>query len=117
MSDMVEKVARAIYDAEDTMSGDAIAVVLIESEHLYPKPEHYVEDAPTSEAYQLAAMELCRTAARAVLECLRTPTPEMVKAGLASVSGYPRPEAVKAIFLAMIDAALSPNPTSNGEPE
>lgn len=63
----VEAAARAIYDAEDKLSGDAIATVIISSDHLFPSREHY-HGNPSSKAYQLAAMDVCRTAARAALE-------------------------------------------------
>ena len=77
---MLERCARAIYDATDPLSGDRIATTIISSDHLFPQKEH-LEGNSTSKAYQLAAMDVCRAAARAVIEALMEPTPEMVREG------------------------------------
>jgi DNA-directed RNA polymerase subunit L len=72
-----EKVARAIYDAEDPNSGDAIATTIHTTEHIPPHG---------TLAEQLEqVMDTCRSAAdaaiAAVLEQLREPTKAMLDAG------------------------------------
>lgn len=71
--------------------------------------------------------EVWRAVTRAVLECLRTPTPEMEYVGGTKLENmmFGGDEEytgviftdVGVVFRDMIDAALSPNPTSNGELE
>jgi hypothetical protein len=78
---MLEICARAIYDATDPLSGDNLATLIIASDHLFPQREH-LEGNPTSKAYQLAAMDVCRTAVRAVIEALMDPPREVVMAGI-----------------------------------
>jgi len=84
---MIERVARAIYDANDELSGDPIGVVIVASEHLFPQRSH-MEGNSSSKAYQLAAMDICRSAARAAIEALVEPTPEMKAAGAKAIGNY-----------------------------
>lgn len=70
---LVDRVAKAIYDAKDVLSGDAIATVIVCSDHLFPKQEHYAGN-PSSKAYRLAAMDVCRAAARAAIAEISKPT-------------------------------------------
>lgn len=71
MSERDDMVARAIYDATEPLSGDHISTVLVASDHLFPNHEH-LEGNSTSKAYQLAAMDVCRTIARVAIEAMRT---------------------------------------------
>ena len=71
-----------------------------------------------------AVVEDNRQIVRAVLECLRIPTPEMVEEVRQAVIEATTPythfmsnDRARALFVRAIDRALSPNPTSNGEPE
>ena len=117
---MLEICARAIYDATDPLSGDNLATLIIASDHLFPQREH-LEGNPTSKAYQLAAMDVCRTAARAVIEALMEPTPEMLAAGVMAhfefIASGSEPHAANFArfqFGAMLRTALS-QPNDEGE--
>lgn len=62
--DLVERVAKAICDAEDSQSGDHVGTVIYASEHLF------YEVAPgetEAEACRRATMGVCRDAARAAI--------------------------------------------------
>lgn len=88
---MIEKVARAIYDAEEPLSGDHVATVLISSDHLFPQGQH-LEGNPTSKAYQLAAMDVCRTIARAAIEATAPLVERAFKDGLAYAGNVHNPD-------------------------
>lgn len=100
---MIERITRAIYDAEDPLSGDPIAVTIHLSEHLFwdgVQPDVEMSDI---DRQKLAIMEVCRAAATAI-QAMRDPTPEMIEAGEAvdgTVTALP-------IWQAMIDAATVP---------
>jgi hypothetical protein len=66
----VAEVADAIWDAEEPLSGDAISVLIIASEHLFPSAEHQKGNS-TSKSYELAARDVCRTIAQAALDAMR----------------------------------------------
>jgi hypothetical protein len=78
--DMIERVAKAIYDANDKLSGDPIGVVIVASEHLFPQRSH-MEGNSSAKAYQLAAMDVCRSAARAAIEAMMEPALEAAYVG------------------------------------
>lgn len=105
---MIEKLARAVYDAEDPLSGDTIATVIHMSDHLF------WDDTLSGESdtdRQLEAVRIiCRAAARAVLQALRDPTPEMIEAGefVAVRDFIPDGQFETVIWRAMIDAASAP---------
>jgi hypothetical protein len=75
MNDDVEAVARAIYDAEDTQSGDTIGTVIWNSEHLFYDT---VEGEEIVDTARRASMPTCRDAARAAIEAI-TRTDEVVR--------------------------------------
>jgi len=105
--DMIERVAKAIYDATDPLSGDPIATLVHVSDHLFwdgVDPEKEMTDLER----QLEGVRIvCRAAAIAALKALREPTSEMVEAGADAwtegVAGY----GIKTAFTAMIDTALA----------
>lgn len=70
--DMREKIARAVYDATDPITGDPIATTLHLSELSF-------YTGPVEEQLK-QVMEVCLAAADAVLDALREPTPEMIEA-------------------------------------
>lgn len=80
-SEMIENVAKAIYGATDPLSGDTIATVIIASEHLFPGRQH-TEGNSLSKAYQLAAMDVCRAAARAAIEVIEPLVEQAFRDGL-----------------------------------
>lgn len=105
--DMVEKTAKAIYDGLDPLSGDSIGTVIVASEHLFPNHEH-LKGNSSSKAHQLAAMDVCRAAARAAVDAAMEPTPEMLAAAVAS--GFaPTEEAARGVWWHMHHAALTPS--------
>jgi hypothetical protein len=65
-------------------------------------------NALTCRQAAIAIQSLSAANAALAARCVpREPTEAMVKAAQISISAYPRPEAVKAIWLAMYDAALA----------
>lgn len=73
-SEMVERVAKAIYDAPTTFDGDQIA------EHLGTSMA--IDGAASSpEDLQRLVMGVCRDAAIAALKAMREPTEGMLNAG------------------------------------
>lgn len=65
--DLVEKVARAIYDATDPLSGDPVAVVIHMSDLLHWEGVASGQMMPDIERQKLAIMEVCRAAATAAI--------------------------------------------------
>ena len=61
MNEMIERVAKAIYDAPDPTSGDQIAEALAHSPFVGDGGRDYRDDL----------MEICRSAARAAIEAMR----------------------------------------------
>ena len=61
-----DKLARAIYDAPDDLSGDYIGTVICSSDHLFPAEEHQL-GLSTSESYRRATMHVCAQAVTAIL--------------------------------------------------
>lgn len=102
--DMIERVAKAIYDATDPLSGDPIATLIHVSDHLFwdgVDPEKEMTDLER----QLEGVRIvCRTAATAALKALREPTPAMVEAGHDACDWAANAEP---IWQAMIDTALA----------
>lgn len=110
-SEMVERVAKAIYDATDPLSGDHIATVIVASEHLFPGRQH-TEGNSSSKAYQLAAMDVCRAAARAAIEAMMEPTEAMMNAAPAVGAEAFRviwPKICGDVWRTMAAEALSPS--------
>jgi hypothetical protein len=70
MSEVVERVAKAIYDAADPTSGDCVAEALMHSP--------FVGAGDTDIIYDV--MAICRSAARAAILALREPNNEMLAA-------------------------------------
>ena len=71
MSEIVERVARAIYDAADPTSGDCVAEALMHSPFVGDGGRDALEDV----------MAICRSAARAAILAMQEPTEAMVMAG------------------------------------
>lgn len=93
MSELREKVARAIYDADDPQSGDTVGVVIWASDHLFFDE---VEGESIEETAWRASKPVCEAAAdaaiAAVLEAMQEPSPAMLdrfvsRALCVSVSG------------------------------
>lgn len=100
---VVEKLARAIYDATDPLGGDPIATLIHVSDHLFWDGVQPDKEMTDLERQLSAVQEVCRSAARAALKALRDPTPEMVEAGQQCEAwGGDGGQ----IYRAMIDAAL-----------
>lgn len=99
MSEMVERVARAIYDAENGIDGDQIADMLYDDIRI-------IGSVDECRAMTLA---VCRMAARAAIAAMREPTEVMVRDGRAEIKPDHLPaddgDAV-GCWRAMIDAAL-----------
>lgn len=93
--DMVERVARAIYDAADPTSGDSVATALMDSPFVGDGGRDILSDI----------MDICRSAARAAIEAMREPTEAMVLAGCERDDGADRTNA-DGVYRAMINAAL-----------
>ena len=72
--ELIERVARAIYDAPDTQSGDMVGTVIWNSEHLFPEFKNG-ETGP--DAYRRATMQVCRDAARAALAVFNEVYPDL----------------------------------------
>ncbi|GJD41329.1 hypothetical protein OICFNHDK_3812 [Methylobacterium bullatum] len=70
--EMVERVARAIWDAENSVDGDTIGTMI----HASDVVQVHGDDKGIP-----AAMEVCRTIARAAIAAMREPTDEMRYAG------------------------------------
>ena len=108
-SEMIEKVAKAIYDATGPLSGDTIATVIVASEHLFPGRQH-TEGNSSSKAYQFAAMDVCRSAASAAIEAMMEPTPQAIEAIKATVARQTKGFHLSNDFAAEIwRSALSPS--------
>jgi hypothetical protein len=71
MSDVVERVAKAIYDAADPTSGDCVAEALMHSPFVGDGDRNHIEDV----------MAICRSAARAAIEAMKVPDWPMKVAG------------------------------------
>ena len=69
MTDMVERVARAIYDAADPTSGDQVAEALMYSPFVGDGDREPIADI----------MEICRSAARAAIEAMMEPSDQMLE--------------------------------------
>lgn len=65
--ELIERVAKAIYDAEDTQSGDTVGTVIWNSEHLFYETLEGEEVADTA---LRVTMGVCRDAARAAIASL-----------------------------------------------
>ena len=107
MSDMVERVARAIYDAPNGIDGDQLADMLVEDCRI---------TGADPAACQTQVLDVCRHVARAAIAAMREPTEAMVSkraerpvtlqmSGLA-MSAPLGASAAKDCWRAMIDAAL-----------
>lgn len=95
MGEMVERVARAIYDAPNGIDGDQVADMLIEDSRISSA-------FPAENREQVLAV--CRQAARAAIAALREPTDAMIKAASPERIG---PSLQDDCWRAMIDAALA----------
>jgi hypothetical protein len=95
MSEVVERVARAIYDAADPTSGDCVAEALMNSPFVGDGGRDALEDV----------MAICRSAARAAILAMREPTEAMENIGEAELGDNKYPGAAT-IWAAMIDEAL-----------
>ena len=84
---MVERVARTLYVASHHANGA----------REWDNPNGITE----------LAKPRFRDMARAVIEAMREPTAVMIERAVAEVSGFPRPRTIEAIYIHMIDAALS----------
>jgi len=105
MSDMVEKVARAIYDANDPTSNDPLAVLM----HAY---NPFIDDSRPIPEQLEQVMDICRSAARAAIEAMRKPSELMLDFGSFAFHTLDRDndgsrEFAIDIWQAMIDAALA----------
>jgi hypothetical protein len=96
MSEVVERVARAIYDAADPTSGDCVAEALMHSPFVGAGIGRPIYDV----------MAICRSAARAAILAMREPTNAMVMAGDAASPPFGDHNPYGA-WTAMIDEALS----------
>jgi hypothetical protein len=77
--DKLEAVARAIYDAPDSQSGDYVGTVIFNSEHLFVE----VNDGESEvEATKRTAMQVCRDAARAALSAIPDERAAGIREGL-----------------------------------
>jgi hypothetical protein len=111
---LVEKAARALYDATDSQSGDTIGTVIWNSEHLFYDT---VEGEAIVDKARRACMPVCRDAVRAVLQAIREPSPEMLRAGNITVPAQDEStpcyeydlgeDDANRVWQAMIDAALT----------
>lgn len=99
MTSMIERVAKAVYDAEDPTSGDFVAEALLHSPYVGDGGRDYKKDL----------MEICRSAARAAIEAMRVPTDAMTEAGEDSEKvGFAADGALaELVWKVMIDAALN----------
>ena len=110
MSDLVEEVARSIYDADNDIDGDQVGDMLYENDR--------ITDVSTEAAIE-QTMRVCRSAARAAIKAtlvgIREPSEAMKQAGLAvalrEFAANINPKMVRALsytgieeYRAMIDA-------------
>lgn len=98
---MIERAARAIYDAEDSQSGDTIGTVIWNSEHLFCDN---IEGEEIVDRAWRACRPVCLDAVRAVLQALREPSEGMVDKCF-DVGGWDYD--FRVVWQAGIDAALS----------
>ena len=99
--EMVERVARAIYDAPNGIDGDQIADMLYEDGRISGK---------TAEECRAQVLAVCRMASRAAIAAMREPVWRMLDA---ANDAFPEPpttmtcgEFGKRLWQAMVDAAL-----------
>jgi len=96
MSEMVERVARAMLDSEPTWTG----------EHWDDDRRLTVREFLESTHLQDAIEVIARDAARAAIEAMREPTDGMVDAGYHRAKPYLGTETMAQAYRAMITAAL-----------
>lgn len=99
MSEMVEKVARAIYDKPTSFDGDTVATHLCQSMMI---------DASSRNKNEMLDIvrSVCRDAARAAIEAMADPSDEMLMAGGEAILNADEDWKSNACYRAMIDAAL-----------
>jgi hypothetical protein len=90
MSEMVERVARALYESEGSD-------MLAKADHAFPKPSW--------DRAHPALKDDCRVKARAAIEAMREPVWAMRRAGIGAEPDF------EYVWLAMIDAALAEEKT------
>lgn len=101
--EMVERVARAIYDAENGIDGDTIAELISENDRI-----RVVGD----DLGLPATMEVCRVIASAAIAAMREPNQHMLSRGSyhcitgAGAVNEGDMRQAKAVYQAMIDRAL-----------
>jgi hypothetical protein len=71
--EVVEVVAKAIYDAPDEQSGDTVGTVIWNSEHLFYET---IDGEEIVDKARRASMPVCRSAARAAIAALSAPRPD-----------------------------------------
>ena len=103
MDSMVERCAKAIYDATDPLSGDPIATLIHVSDHLFWDGVQPDKEMTDIERQLEAVQEVCRAAARAAINALMEPTPPMREA-MDELAGTINPADC---WYAAIEAALS----------
>lgn len=106
-----ERVARAIYDAPDSQSGDSVGTVIWSSEHLFFDSVGGEEIVDTA---WRASMPVCLSAAdaaiAAVLNAMHDPTGDMVRAAVEAAEkiGYTDVVGIYRAMLAAFRAELLP---------
>lgn len=105
MSEMIERVARAIYDAQNGIDGDQVGDMLY--------TDHRI-DGPDAETCRAQVMRVCNYAARAAIAAMREPTEVMIEASNREWDGRMSYRSSGA-WQAMIDAALSEK-SGNADP-
>lgn len=114
MQTMIERVAKAIEDADVKYSMELIRLVDGVSTYLLRYDDGEVlEFGDTDDAYDHVSNKRRKKAARAAIEEMRLPTKGMIDAAYAAHSAYedaPEPKAwcgLHSAFEAMVDAALA----------
>jgi hypothetical protein len=104
--EMIERVARAIYDAPDSQSGDTVGTVIWNSEHLFYETKDGEEVAETA---RRVTMGVCRDAARAAITATEAGMGDAREALLHCRAFFQHATAQNTrAILAKIDAALAP---------